>query len=66
MAMSPSAGLINLKLPASSSPDFNGTGEILPRLGDPHAGASAPSPSTPPDTGLIADEHYDQLPTPYM
>ena len=58
-----SAGLINLAPPASS-PDFNGTGEILHVSAIPTPGKR--TLTFDPDTGLIADEHYDQLPTPYV
>jgi len=59
----PSAGLINLP-PPGTSPDFNGTGEILRVTATPTAGKR--TLTFDPDTGLIADEQYDQLPTPYV
>ncbi len=59
----PSGGLINLA-PPSTSPDFNGTGEILRVTATPTAGKR--TLTFDPDTGLIADEQYDQLPTPYV
>jgi cellulose synthase/poly-beta-1,6-N-acetylglucosamine synthase-like glycosyltransferase/peptidoglycan/xylan/chitin deacetylase (PgdA/CDA1 family)/spore germination protein YaaH len=44
--------------------DFNGTGEILKVIATPKDGKR--TLTFDPDTGLIADEHYDQLPTPYV
>ncbi|HXQ47419.1 MAG TPA: glycosyltransferase [Caulobacteraceae bacterium] len=57
-----STGLINLA--PGSSVDFNGTGEILRVTATPQPGKR--TLTFDPDTGLIADEHYDQLPTAYV
>ncbi|HEY5410448.1 MAG TPA: glycosyltransferase, partial [Caulobacteraceae bacterium] len=46
------------------SVDFNGTGEILRVTATPKPGKR--TLTFDPDTGLIADEHYDQLPTSYV
>ena len=56
------AGLINLA--PGGSVDFNGTGEILRVTATPKPGKR--TLTFDPDTGLIADEHYDQLPTSYI
>jgi cellulose synthase/poly-beta-1,6-N-acetylglucosamine synthase-like glycosyltransferase/spore germination protein YaaH/peptidoglycan/xylan/chitin deacetylase (PgdA/CDA1 family) len=56
------AGLINLA--PGGSVDFNGTGEILKVTATPTPGKR--TLTFDPDTGLIADEHYDQLPTSYV
>ena len=56
------AGLINLA--PGGSVDFNGTGEILRVTATPKPGKR--TLTFDPDTGLIADEHYDQLPTSYV
>jgi peptidoglycan-N-acetylglucosamine deacetylase len=56
------AGLINLA--PGGSVDFNGTGEILRVTATPTPGKR--TLTFDPDTGLIADEHYDQLPTSYV
>ena len=56
------AGLTNLA--PSASVDFNGTGEVLKVTATPKAGKR--TLTFDPDTGLIADEHYDQLPTSYV
>jgi cellulose synthase/poly-beta-1,6-N-acetylglucosamine synthase-like glycosyltransferase/spore germination protein YaaH/peptidoglycan/xylan/chitin deacetylase (PgdA/CDA1 family) len=55
------AGLTNLA--PGSTVDFNGTGEVLKVTATPSPGKR--SLTFDPDTGLIADEHYDQLPTSY-
>ncbi|HXQ10555.1 MAG TPA: glycosyltransferase [Caulobacteraceae bacterium] len=57
-----SAGLTNLA--PGASVDFNGTGEILRVVATPQPGKR--TLTFDPDTGLIADEHYDQLPTSYV
>ena len=44
--------------------DFDGTGEILRVAATPQPGKR--TLTFDPDTGLIADEHYDQLPTAYV
>jgi cellulose synthase/poly-beta-1,6-N-acetylglucosamine synthase-like glycosyltransferase/spore germination protein YaaH/peptidoglycan/xylan/chitin deacetylase (PgdA/CDA1 family) len=56
------AGLTNLT--PGVAVDFNGTGEILKVTATPQPGKR--SLTFDPDTGLIADEHYDQLPTSYV
>ena len=56
------AGLTNLA--PSASVDFNGTGEVLKVTATPKAGKR--TLTFDPDTGLIADQHYDQLPTSYV
>jgi peptidoglycan-N-acetylglucosamine deacetylase len=58
----PSAGLVNLA--PGASVDFNGTGEILRVTATPQPGKR--TLTFDPDTGLIADEHFDQLPTSYV
>ena len=57
-----SAGLTNLA--PGTSVDFNGTGEILRVAATPQPGKR--TMTFDPDTGLIADEHYDQLPASYV
>jgi cellulose synthase/poly-beta-1,6-N-acetylglucosamine synthase-like glycosyltransferase/spore germination protein YaaH/peptidoglycan/xylan/chitin deacetylase (PgdA/CDA1 family) len=44
--------------------DFNGTGEVLKVTATPTAGKR--TLTFDPDTGLIADQHYDVLPTSYV
>jgi len=44
--------------------DFDGAGEVLKVADSPTSGAR--SLEFDPDTGLISDEHYDQLPTGYV
>jgi cellulose synthase/poly-beta-1,6-N-acetylglucosamine synthase-like glycosyltransferase/spore germination protein YaaH/peptidoglycan/xylan/chitin deacetylase (PgdA/CDA1 family) len=56
------AGLTNLA--PGASVDFNGAGEVLKVTATPTAGKR--TLTFDPDTGLIADEHYDQLPTSYV
>lgn len=56
------AGLTNLA--PGGSVDFNGDGEILKVTATPQPGKR--TLTFDPDTGLIADEHYDQLPTSYV
>lgn len=56
------AGLTTLA--AGSTVDFNGTGEVLKVTATPQPGKR--TLTFDPDTGLIADEHYDQLPTSYV
>ena len=56
------AGLTNMA--PGSSVDFNGSGEVLKVTATPTAGKR--TLTFDPDTGLIADEHYDQLPTSYV
>jgi cellulose synthase/poly-beta-1,6-N-acetylglucosamine synthase-like glycosyltransferase/spore germination protein YaaH/peptidoglycan/xylan/chitin deacetylase (PgdA/CDA1 family) len=56
------AGLLNLA--PGGSVDFDGTGEILRVTATPKPGKR--TLTFDPDTGLIADEHYDQLPTSYV
>jgi cellulose synthase/poly-beta-1,6-N-acetylglucosamine synthase-like glycosyltransferase/spore germination protein YaaH/peptidoglycan/xylan/chitin deacetylase (PgdA/CDA1 family) len=56
------AGLVNLA--PGTAIDFNGTGEILRVAATPQPGKR--TLTFDPDTGLIADEHYDQLPTAYV
>jgi cellulose synthase/poly-beta-1,6-N-acetylglucosamine synthase-like glycosyltransferase/spore germination protein YaaH/peptidoglycan/xylan/chitin deacetylase (PgdA/CDA1 family) len=55
-------GLINL--PQGEGVDFDGSGEVLHITHTPTPGKR--SLTFDPDTGLIADEHYDQLPTSYV
>ncbi len=52
------------RLAAGSSVDFNGVGEVLKVTATPTTGKR--TLTFDPDTGLIADEHYDQLPTSYV
>jgi cellulose synthase/poly-beta-1,6-N-acetylglucosamine synthase-like glycosyltransferase/spore germination protein YaaH/peptidoglycan/xylan/chitin deacetylase (PgdA/CDA1 family) len=56
------AGLTNLA--PSASVDFNGAGEVLKVTATPKAGKR--TLTFDPDTGLIADQHYDELPTSYV
>jgi cellulose synthase/poly-beta-1,6-N-acetylglucosamine synthase-like glycosyltransferase/spore germination protein YaaH/peptidoglycan/xylan/chitin deacetylase (PgdA/CDA1 family) len=56
------AGLTNLA--PSASVDFNGVGEVLKVTATPKAGKR--TLTFDPDTGLIADQHYDELPTSYV
>jgi cellulose synthase/poly-beta-1,6-N-acetylglucosamine synthase-like glycosyltransferase/spore germination protein YaaH/peptidoglycan/xylan/chitin deacetylase (PgdA/CDA1 family) len=56
------AGLINLA--AGPGVDFDGAGEVLKVAATPQPGKR--TLTFDPDTGLIADEHYDQLPTSYV
>ncbi len=53
-----------LKLSPGVGVDFDGTGEVLKVTATPQPGKR--SLTFDPDTGLIADEHYDQLPTSYV
>ena len=52
------------KLTPGSDVDFNGSGEVLKVTATPSGGQR--TLTFDPDTGLIADEHYDALPTPYV
>ncbi|MDR3508055.1 MAG: glycosyltransferase, partial [Caulobacteraceae bacterium] len=51
-------------LTAGQGVDFDGTGEVLHISATPTPGKR--SVVFDPDTGLIADQHYDQLPTSYV
>jgi cellulose synthase/poly-beta-1,6-N-acetylglucosamine synthase-like glycosyltransferase/spore germination protein YaaH/peptidoglycan/xylan/chitin deacetylase (PgdA/CDA1 family) len=51
-------------LVATNAVDFEGTGEVLHVTSTPTNGKR--TLTFDPDTGLIADEHYDVLPTPYV
>ena len=50
-------------LPPSQDVDFDGNGEVLRVSATPKSGKR--TFSIDPDTGLIADEHYDVMPTAY-
>ncbi|HEX4096859.1 MAG TPA: glycosyltransferase, partial [Caulobacteraceae bacterium] len=50
-------------LPPSQDVDFDGNGEVLNVVATPKSGKR--TFSIDPDTGLIADEHYDVMPTAY-
>jgi cellulose synthase/poly-beta-1,6-N-acetylglucosamine synthase-like glycosyltransferase/peptidoglycan/xylan/chitin deacetylase (PgdA/CDA1 family)/spore germination protein YaaH len=50
-------------LPPSQDVDFDGNGEVLKVTATPKPGKR--TFSTDPDTGLIADERYDVMPTAY-
>jgi cellulose synthase/poly-beta-1,6-N-acetylglucosamine synthase-like glycosyltransferase/spore germination protein YaaH/peptidoglycan/xylan/chitin deacetylase (PgdA/CDA1 family) len=52
------------KLAPGVGVDFDGTGEVLKVTATPQPGKR--TMTFDPDTGLIADEHYDQLPTSYI
>jgi cellulose synthase/poly-beta-1,6-N-acetylglucosamine synthase-like glycosyltransferase/spore germination protein YaaH/peptidoglycan/xylan/chitin deacetylase (PgdA/CDA1 family) len=55
------AGLI--KLAPGEGVEFDGTGEVLSITATPTGGQR--TLTFDPDTGLIADQHYDKLPTSY-
>jgi cellulose synthase/poly-beta-1,6-N-acetylglucosamine synthase-like glycosyltransferase/spore germination protein YaaH/peptidoglycan/xylan/chitin deacetylase (PgdA/CDA1 family) len=57
-----SSGLSHL--PQGEGVDFDGSGEVLNVSHTPTSGQR--TLTFDPDTGLIADEHYDQLPTSYV
>ena len=57
-----SRGLVHL--PQGEGVDYDGKGEVLSISHTPTPGQR--TLTFDPDTGLIADEHYDQLPTSYV
>lgn len=51
-------------IPSGANVDFDGTGEILSVTASPAPGRR--SPTLDPQSGLITDERYDTLPSPYV